>query len=242
MNTLQPEEAADKRHPVDKRHQIVCRAIGYVENDFDDPAALDGMQAVESRIVLDPSLMEGLKGLKSGQRIMVVFYFHRSRGFDLLQHPQGDRSRPRRGVFALRSPRRPNPIGVTVVDLPGPDIILTDENETATFVEEGLQSRGVRRAGVHVQTVTGEPDDSVVVLQGGLGGFAAHTGANDVEVPENGQADVLQGIPVIGADVRGVAVVVDKQDFIGQGRCREPRQDNQCAPGCPHAFRNSLQQ
>ncbi|MBN2390399.1 MAG: SAM-dependent methyltransferase, partial [Anaerolineae bacterium] len=30
---------------------------------------------------------------------------------------QGDRNRPRRGVFALRSPRRPNPIGVTVVDL-----------------------------------------------------------------------------------------------------------------------------
>jgi formylmethanofuran dehydrogenase subunit E len=48
---------------------------------------------------------------------MVVFYFHRSRGFDLLQHPRGDKSRPRRGVFSLRSPRRPNPIGVTVVDL-----------------------------------------------------------------------------------------------------------------------------
>jgi tRNA-Thr(GGU) m(6)t(6)A37 methyltransferase TsaA len=35
----------------------------------------------------------------------------------LLQHPRGDRNRPRRGVFALRSPRRPNPIGITVVDL-----------------------------------------------------------------------------------------------------------------------------
>jgi tRNA-Thr(GGU) m(6)t(6)A37 methyltransferase TsaA len=48
---------------------------------------------------------------------MVVFYFHRSQGFDLLQHPRGDRSCPKRGVFALRSPRRPNTIGVTVVDL-----------------------------------------------------------------------------------------------------------------------------
>ena len=35
----------------------------------------------------------------------------------LLQHPRGDRSRPRRGVFALHTPYRPNPIGVTVVDL-----------------------------------------------------------------------------------------------------------------------------
>ena len=48
---------------------------------------------------------------------MVVFHFHRSRGYELLQHPRGDPSRPRRGVFALRSPRRPNPIGLTVVDL-----------------------------------------------------------------------------------------------------------------------------
>jgi tRNA-Thr(GGU) m(6)t(6)A37 methyltransferase TsaA len=46
-----------------------------------------------------------------------VFYFHHAQGFDLLQHPRRDTARPRRGVFALRSPRRPNPIGVTVVDL-----------------------------------------------------------------------------------------------------------------------------
>lgn len=48
---------------------------------------------------------------------MVVFYFHRSQGYDLCQHPRGDQSRPQRGVFALRSPRRPNPIGVTEVEL-----------------------------------------------------------------------------------------------------------------------------
>jgi tRNA-Thr(GGU) m(6)t(6)A37 methyltransferase TsaA len=108
---LQPEEAGDERRP------IVYRAIGRVENEFDEPAPPPEIRAVESRIVLDPSLTEGLKGLGPGRRIMVVFYFHRSQGFDLLQHPQGDRSRPRRGVFALRSPRRPNPVGVTVVDL-----------------------------------------------------------------------------------------------------------------------------
>jgi tRNA-Thr(GGU) m(6)t(6)A37 methyltransferase TsaA len=111
MDALQLEEAADKRHP------IVYRAIGHVENDFDEPAAAYEIRSTESRIVLDPSLTEGLRGLDAGCQIMVIFCFHRSQGFDLLQHPQGDRSRPRRGVFALRSPRRPNPIGVTVVDL-----------------------------------------------------------------------------------------------------------------------------
>ena len=95
----------------------IYQAIGHVENVFDEPAPPSEIGAVESRIVLDPSLTEGLKGLDSGMRIMVVFCFHRSQGFDLLQHPRGDRSRPLRGVFALRSPRRPNPIGITVVDL-----------------------------------------------------------------------------------------------------------------------------
>jgi tRNA-Thr(GGU) m(6)t(6)A37 methyltransferase TsaA len=96
---------------------IVYRAIGRVENDFDRLAPSRDIRAVDSRIVLDPSVTEGLQGLEPGQQIMVIFCFHRAQDFDLLQHPQGDTSRPRRGVFALRSPRRPNGIGVTVVDL-----------------------------------------------------------------------------------------------------------------------------
>jgi tRNA-Thr(GGU) m(6)t(6)A37 methyltransferase TsaA len=96
---------------------VTYRAIGHVENDFDGPTAPGALKSFESRIVLEPTLMEGLKGMQPGQKIMVVFHLHRSQDFDLLQHPRGDRSRPRRGVFALRSPRRPNPIGITVVDL-----------------------------------------------------------------------------------------------------------------------------
>jgi tRNA-Thr(GGU) m(6)t(6)A37 methyltransferase TsaA len=111
MDDTQPERTTGEGRA------IVYHAIGHVENDFDEPASPSKIQAVESRIVLDPSLVEGLQGLEPGRRVMVVFCFHRSQGFDLLQHPRGDRSRPRRGVFALRSPRRPNPIGVTVVDL-----------------------------------------------------------------------------------------------------------------------------
>lgn len=100
---------------------IVYQVIGHVENGLDEPTAPEKIRAVESRIVLNPALTEGLKGLEPGQKVMVIFCFHRSQDFDLLQHPQGDRSRPRRGVFALRSPRRPNPIGVTVVDLAAVD-------------------------------------------------------------------------------------------------------------------------
>lgn len=96
---------------------IVYKPIGHVENVFDEPDRPEKIRAVESRIVLDPELVEGLYGLEPGQRVMVVFHFHRSQGFDLFQHPCGDKNRPQRGVFALRSPRRPAPIGVSVVDL-----------------------------------------------------------------------------------------------------------------------------
>jgi tRNA-Thr(GGU) m(6)t(6)A37 methyltransferase TsaA len=91
--------------------------IGHVENDFRERAPAHEVRSARSRIVLNPGLTDGLTGLVPGQQVMVVFYFHRSQGFDLLQHPRGDTTRPRRGVFTLRSPRRPNPIGVTVVDL-----------------------------------------------------------------------------------------------------------------------------
>jgi tRNA-Thr(GGU) m(6)t(6)A37 methyltransferase TsaA len=96
-------------------------AIGHVKNEFYEPAAPEEIRSAESCIILEPSLVEGLKGFEPGQQIMVVFYFHRSKGFALLQHPRGDQSQPQRGVFALRSPRRPNPIGVTTVDLVGID-------------------------------------------------------------------------------------------------------------------------
>jgi len=96
---------------------VTYKAIGRVENEFDEPVAPNLIRATESRIVLDPVHEDGLSGLEAGQQVMVVFHFHRSEGYDLLQHPRGNANRPLRGVFALRSPRRPNPIGVTVVDL-----------------------------------------------------------------------------------------------------------------------------
>lgn len=103
--------------PDRSKEAIAYEAIGYVTTEFDEPVPSEKMRSAESRIVLDPALVEGLTGLEPGQKVMVVFYFHRAQGYDLAQHPRGDTNRPKRGVFALCSPRRPNPIGVTVVDL-----------------------------------------------------------------------------------------------------------------------------
>lgn len=91
--------------------------IGTVKNGLPLGTPKDQLMAAESRIVLNPTLVRGLQELEKQPRILVVFHFHLSEGYDLLQHPRGDTSREKRGVFALRSPRRPNPIGVTEVEL-----------------------------------------------------------------------------------------------------------------------------
>ena len=102
------------------REEPICfRAIGVVKNAFDKSAPPQTIAAEESHIIIDEGLADGLVGLRLGERLLVTFFFDRSEGYDLLQHPRGDRSRPARGVFALRSPRRPNPIGITQVELLG---------------------------------------------------------------------------------------------------------------------------
>jgi tRNA-Thr(GGU) m(6)t(6)A37 methyltransferase TsaA len=96
---------------------VTFYAIGMVENEINELVAPDLIRATKSRIVLDTAYVDALLGLEAGQEILVIFHFHRSVGFELQQHPRRDHNRPLRGVFALRSPQRPNPIGVTKATL-----------------------------------------------------------------------------------------------------------------------------
>lgn len=104
----------------DPTRTAVCtfRPIGYVRTDPDNQVSGKARKG-GSRIKINPDLMDGLCGLLPGQRLVVVFCFHLSNDYDLMQHPRGDLNRAKKGVFALRSPRRPNPIGITHVDLVG---------------------------------------------------------------------------------------------------------------------------
>ena len=60
---------------------------------------------------------EGLKDIEGFSRIILVYAFHKSRGFELLVKPFLDSER--RGLFATRAPWRPNPIGISEVRLLG---------------------------------------------------------------------------------------------------------------------------
>ena len=97
--------------------EISIQSIGIVQNPFDETTPRDIFPESESDIILNPNFEGGLDGLVPGNDIFIIFYLHRSDGYELHQHPRGDRTRPKRGVFSLRSPRRPNPIGLTKVKI-----------------------------------------------------------------------------------------------------------------------------
>lgn len=86
----------------------------------------------DERSVLEllPAYAEGLDGLDPGRRVQVLFWMHRLSRADrraLRVHPRGDASLMRRGVFSLRSPMRPNPIGVTeatVLEVRGSSVVV----------------------------------------------------------------------------------------------------------------------
>jgi tRNA-Thr(GGU) m(6)t(6)A37 methyltransferase TsaA len=60
---------------------------------------------------------KGLKGIEDFSHLIVLFWLHQAEPTKLLIHPQRVESLPKVGVFATRSPSRPNPIGLTVVKL-----------------------------------------------------------------------------------------------------------------------------
>ena len=69
-----------------------------------------------------PAVAQGLEGVAAGDEIIVITWFHRARRDVLKLHPRWDKRLPLTGVFATRSPDRPNPLGlhrVRVVEIVG---------------------------------------------------------------------------------------------------------------------------
>ncbi len=96
---------------------IILKAIGVVRSEVKEPSRRK-FKGVISEIVLDPALTEALDNLDEFSHIIVIYWMHRSRRPPPMKvHPKGDPQRHLMGVFATRSPDRPNPIGKTTVRL-----------------------------------------------------------------------------------------------------------------------------
>lgn len=68
--------------------------------------------APDAWLEVNPLVAEGLDGFAVGDEIIVVTWLHKARRDVLKVHPRSDRSKPLTGVFATRSPDRPNPLGI----------------------------------------------------------------------------------------------------------------------------------
>jgi tRNA-Thr(GGU) m(6)t(6)A37 methyltransferase TsaA len=95
--------------------QIELRPIGWVSSPLSDPddAPKQGDEgAPHAELMIERPFLEGLHGIEPGDAILVLTWLDRADREVLSVHPRGDTARERQGVFATRSPHRPNPIGL----------------------------------------------------------------------------------------------------------------------------------
>lgn len=98
---------------------ISLQPIGYVRSPYQQtdriPKGLGARHDAEGILEVLPEFEAGLTDIEDFSHLYVIWVFDRAKGFELIGTPPAD-NRPH-GVFATRSPKRPNPIGLTVVQI-----------------------------------------------------------------------------------------------------------------------------
>jgi len=106
-------------------NEIYLTPIGYVKSPYTDlnnmPKNTSESNDVMAQIVIDKKYLECMSDMKSGEEYMLIFYFHKSEGYEAKVHFRA--TGPIMGLFSTHAPRRPNPIGVSSIE-----IIEVEEN------------------------------------------------------------------------------------------------------------------
>ncbi len=103
----------------------VLYPLGFLHSPLKEPgeAPRQGHEgAPDAWLEVHASVAEGLEGIAVGDEILVITWLHKAQRDILKVHPRGDKNMPLTGVFATRSPDRPNPLGlhrVTVLSIAG---------------------------------------------------------------------------------------------------------------------------
>jgi len=98
--------------------KIEIRPIGFVRRASSNEDVKD--KSLVSEVVLEKDLTKALDGIEDFSHIFIIFWMHKiseAERTTLQVHPQGRTELPVTGVFATRAPIRPNPIGLTLVEL-----------------------------------------------------------------------------------------------------------------------------
>jgi tRNA-Thr(GGU) m(6)t(6)A37 methyltransferase TsaA len=97
----------------------IMRPIGYIRCPYTGtqqvPKGLGTVHTMEGILEILPEFEKGLKDIEGFSHLYIIWIFSKSQGYELTGRPPTD-NRPH-GVFSTRSPRRPNPIGLTQVEL-----------------------------------------------------------------------------------------------------------------------------
>jgi tRNA-Thr(GGU) m(6)t(6)A37 methyltransferase TsaA len=104
--------------PMNKKPSLQLQPIGIIHSPHKDSAQppYQGYRSEEvSQIEVFKEFEEGLRDIEGFSHIIVIFWFHKSRGYHLLVRPPWDEIL--HGLFATRSPHRPCPLGLTVAEL-----------------------------------------------------------------------------------------------------------------------------
>jgi tRNA-Thr(GGU) m(6)t(6)A37 methyltransferase TsaA len=111
----------DEQKNVGEMLVFSMRPIGRVTSPYQNvseiPKGLGTKHQAEGSLDIRPEFEDGLKDIEGFSHLFVIWVFDRAKNYELIGRPPSD-DRPH-GVFATRSPRRPNPIGLTVVELIG---------------------------------------------------------------------------------------------------------------------------
>jgi tRNA-Thr(GGU) m(6)t(6)A37 methyltransferase TsaA len=98
---------------------LLCHPIGMIHTPFKElenmPIQPSGAAGVRGTVEVFPEFSDGLKDLDGFSHLILLYHFHESRGYKLIVTPFLDSER--RGLFATRAPKRPNPIGLSIVRL-----------------------------------------------------------------------------------------------------------------------------
>ena len=99
--------------------KITFEQIGIIHTPFTTkenmPIQPKGAIGIKGKIILNKEYIKGLKDLNGYSHIILLYYFHKSKSYELQTKPFLDDTK--RGVFSTRAPKRPNGIGMSVVRL-----------------------------------------------------------------------------------------------------------------------------
>jgi tRNA-Thr(GGU) m(6)t(6)A37 methyltransferase TsaA len=119
--TAAGEETAQ---PEPGRMVVAYEPIGVLRSPHRDIAGMPiqpvGARGVQGRVEVPPAFAEGLRDLEEFSHVILLYHLHRISGYELTVKPFLDNDH--HGIFATRSPKRPNAIGLSVLELEGVEV------------------------------------------------------------------------------------------------------------------------